>query len=128
MFFQAAYQRLEDASILFRYGRNTGAMYLAGYAVECMLKALLLDRAPTKRRTELNKDLRGSRAHDFGWLKEQYLAIGGDSFPKDVNRDFVLVNSWRTDLRYFSGSQRKAVTQSFLRSAESIVKWANERL
>ncbi len=41
-YYRAAKQRYEDAQMLLEAGRTTGAVYLAGYAVECILKALLL--------------------------------------------------------------------------------------
>jgi len=47
LFYQAAKQRFEDALFLLA-GRRTAAVYLAGYAVECMLKTLILSRAPDK--------------------------------------------------------------------------------
>jgi hypothetical protein len=45
----AALQRFEDAQILLDNDRATGAVYLAGYAVECLLKAVLLERTPASR-------------------------------------------------------------------------------
>ncbi|MCC6463003.1 MAG: HEPN domain-containing protein [Saprospiraceae bacterium] len=39
-----AWQRLEEAHILFENGKFDGAFYLAGYSVELMLKAKICDR------------------------------------------------------------------------------------
>src|SRR5438105_14590257 len=38
VFKQVAHVRLEDASVLLAQKRYAGAVYLAGYAVECLLK------------------------------------------------------------------------------------------
>jgi hypothetical protein len=48
----AAERRLADARCLVDSGnqqRANGAMYLAGFAIECLLKALLLERYPNLR-------------------------------------------------------------------------------
>jgi len=36
---RAAQHCLEDAQLLLTWGRTTGAVYLAGYTVECVLKS-----------------------------------------------------------------------------------------
>ena len=36
--------RLDEAALLLKYGRPSGAFYLAGYAVECALKAVIASR------------------------------------------------------------------------------------
>jgi len=41
-----AKQRFDDALLLLEMGRTTAAVYLAGYSVECMLKALILSAVP----------------------------------------------------------------------------------
>lgn len=39
-----AWERLEEASILYNNGKNDGAFYLLGYSVELMLKAKICER------------------------------------------------------------------------------------
>ncbi len=39
-----AYERLEEAEILYLSGKHDGAFYLAGYSVELMLKAKICER------------------------------------------------------------------------------------
>jgi len=60
-FYQAVSQRFDDAVILLDNDRTTGAIYLAGYAVECMLKALLLLGRPYLATRPLMKLFRGNR-------------------------------------------------------------------
>ena len=50
LFFRFALQRHDDAQVLLRYDHTTGAVYLAGYGVECILKALILSGVPRKER------------------------------------------------------------------------------
>jgi hypothetical protein len=128
LFYRVAKQRLLDAQFLLSGGRNTAAVYLAGYAVECMLKALLLSRlAPGARRTTVNS-FRGTKAHDFEWLKTKYLKSGGPRFPRDVIEAFSLVSTWHTDLRYRAVMVAPGEAEAFLRSAETILGWADERV
>ncbi len=92
-FYQAAMQRVEDARFLLLAGRNTAAVYLAGYAVECMLKALLLSRiAKANARQETVASFRGARAHDYAWLRAEYLNRGGPAIPASAEKDFARVN------------------------------------
>src|SRR3990172_5903719 len=99
-FYRSARQRFTDGQFLLDAGRTTGAVYLAGYGVECMLKALLIDAAPRNRRAELVKSFRGAKAHDFEWLQKQYRALKGPPFPQRILERFVLVSTWSTDFRY----------------------------
>ena len=41
---KASRHRLDDAQALFEKGRWRGCMYLAGYSLECLLKAKLMQR------------------------------------------------------------------------------------
>ena len=51
-FMRAASQRYTAAELLLREGLNLEAMYLAGYVVECSLKALILAHTPQRRRKQ----------------------------------------------------------------------------
>lgn len=47
LFYRCALHRRDEAKILRKADpRTTGAVYLAGYSVECILKALILAAAP----------------------------------------------------------------------------------
>ena len=64
-FQRAARQRLSTAEFLLGNRYNLDAMYLAGYAVECTLKALILDATPTGHRAEtLRMISSGKKMHD----------------------------------------------------------------
>jgi HEPN domain-containing protein len=45
-FYRAAKRRFDDALLLLEMERTTTAIYLVGYSVECMLKALILSAVP----------------------------------------------------------------------------------
>ena len=129
LFYQAAIQRFDDAQFLLEQGgRTTAAVYLAGYSVECILKALILSTATGKRRAEILASYRGQRAHSFDWLKEQYLRNLGPSFPRDIARCFRTVSSWSTDMRYKTGRLDPEESSAFLQAAETIIRWAEGRM
>lgn len=127
-FYQSAKQRFEDARFLLEAERTTGAVYLAGYCVECMLKALLLSIVPAGGRAGMLASFRGAKAHDFDWLKARYFEHGGPPFPSAVAKDFSLVDTWTTDLRYKPGTTKRGDAEAFLRAAEAIMAWADGRL
>jgi HEPN domain-containing protein len=126
-FYQSAKQRFEDAQFLLEAERTTGAVYLAGYSVECMLKALILSITPAGERGEEVGSFRGAKAHDFDWLKMRYFAKGGPSFPSSVSKNFALVNTWTTDLRYKAGTLKRRDAEAFLGAAQEIITWADGR-
>jgi len=127
-FYRCAKQRFEEAEILMRAGKTTGAVYLAGYGVECILKTLTIMAVPQKNRSDIMLSFRGSRAHDYEWLRDLYLNNGGARFPSPITQHFTFVNSWSTDLRYQPRSVPDADAEAFVTAAEAIIIWADGRL
>ena len=64
-FYRVAYQRFEEAEVLFEAGYDIGAMYLAGYAIACILKTLILEATPEKEHAVVEAEFRGQRAHVY---------------------------------------------------------------
>lgn len=88
-FLEVAQERGVDASTLKREGRFLAAVYMAGYAVECRLKALLQSRGkrfPTS----------GQEGHHLRGLWE---AAGLRLHDIHGNRR-LFIDFWTTDLRY----------------------------
>ena len=54
---KASTHRLDDARALFNSGRWRGAMYMAGYAVECLLKTKLMQMYSCRTLRELEDEL-----------------------------------------------------------------------
>ena len=100
LFYGAAWQRYEDADALLAAGRYTGAVYLAGYAVECMFKALILSRLGSKDRSTMMDSFRGVRGHNLESLKDRFERVAGITLPGNIARKFYQVNNWSTDIRY----------------------------
>lgn len=126
-FSDVAKQRYDDARFLLGH-RNTAAIYLAGYAVECILKALWLSRVPPRRRSKQVESFRGEKGHDLDWLKVQYMRRGGEPFTPAISKAFGRVNGWRTDLRYNPGTAKAKDAKAFLLAVEEILEWAERRL
>lgn len=128
LYYRCVFQRYEDAQILLRADHTTGAVYLAGYGIECMLKALVLSDLAPAARTEMLNSFRGARAHDYEWLRTQYLENGGARFPREITEAFTLVSDWSTDMRYLPRTLRAEEAAGFLSAAESIIRWVDGRL
>jgi HEPN domain-containing protein len=130
-FYRAAGQRLEDAAVLLDATRTLAAVYLAGYCVECMWKALILTQAGKNKKNEVLDSFRGSGAHNFDWLRASYAKYGGTPPPKkdkELARAFIVVASWSTDLRYDPGTMPEDDAREFLAAVRRIFAWADERL
>jgi hypothetical protein len=131
-FYRAAGQRLEDArATLENTERTTAAVYLAGYCVECMWKALILSQVPPDKKDEVLEQFTGAKAHNFEWLRTLYTQFGGTLPPKkdkELTAAFVTVGSWRTDLRYSAGTIPGDDADEFLQAVRRIWDWANGRL
>jgi HEPN domain-containing protein len=127
-FYRAGQQRWEDARFLLEAGRALGAVYLAGYCVECLLKALILSQVPAADRGDILKQFRGAKAHEYQWLQDRYYSLGGARFPPAVVQAFEPVAVWGTELRYKPGTLREEDAREFFASAEMIRAWADGRL
>ena len=129
VFYRAAIQRFGDAQFLLEEGgRTTAAVYLAGYSVECILKALILSTHSGRTHAGILQSFKGSKAHDFHWLRDTYFKKGGPSLPREIAHCFTTVGSWSTALRYEPGMTRRKIAEEFLSAAEKIIRWAQERM
>src|SRR5438874_565164 len=123
-FMRAAAQHLADAATLRNAGSvSSGAMYLAGYAVECGLKAVLLANVPVGTQANTLQSFRGAKAHDYDWLTLQLRrrnvhlsAAAADALSK--------VDSWSVELRYSPGDRKAKETDQFLTAAAVVLDWA----
>ena len=127
-FQHAAAQRLATAQFLLDNGYNLDAMYLAGYAVECTLKALILELTPGPLKAHrLLKICRGSHMHNpeiLGGILDGEL---GCPVPPDLFRKLCR-SGWSTALRYEYGRQDTGHARGFLRTTEEVYKWVKGQL
>ncbi len=127
-YYRAAKQRFDDSQLLLEWDRTTGAVYLAGYTVECMLKTLVLDGVSRKLRQELITEFRGSRAHSIEWLGAFYRRHTGRGIPRGIVLHLSRVASWSTDLRYTTGRIDRRDADPFFASVIAVSEWAEGRM
>lgn len=126
---RSAINRYEEAALLYAAGKCTGAIYLAGYAVECMLKVMVLATVPSGDQAKFAKrTFRGSDGHDFELLRSTYFSRRGARFPPAITQRFTLVSVWSTDLRYDPKEAKDAEAQAFLAAVKGIIQWAEGRV
>jgi hypothetical protein len=127
-FQNAALQRLESARLLDAGARYLEAIYLAGYVVECALKALILANTPhSERQAVLSDEFKGKIGHNYEHLRT-LLKRRAVTIPKDVERAFRQVVWWTVDLRYEVKLLKSHVSEEFLRAAEAIRQWMERSL
>lgn len=125
-YYRAAFQRYTDATFLIKVGRTTAAVYLAGYTVECILKALVLASVPLSRAGDIQTLFRGNRGHNIEWLTALYRHHAAGTIPIAVNQLILSVSEWSTDLRYETGSIEDA--DEFIAAVVAIKDWADGRM
>jgi hypothetical protein len=128
-FFRVATQRFAEAQFLFNGDRYTASIYIAGYSVECGLKALILSTEPRNRQAELAASFRGSEWHNLNWLVEGYIKRGGPRPSRVITADLTYVHDeWSVDLRYIAGEKPFREAERFILSIERILEWVKGRL
>lgn len=127
-FYRVAYQRFEEAEVLFEAGYYNGAVYLAGYAVECMLKVLIFEATPEKEHEGVEAEFHGQRAHQYEWLRNRYAQTNAPGFPAEIAQSLAFVRTWETSLRYIPGLGHRADAARFLAEARKIMDWADRRI
>lgn len=127
-FFRCATQRRDEARILFKAESYAGAVYLAGYAVECIIKAMILAITPAAQEADVVALFRGAKAHDYDQLKVWYRERGGSTPPPSLNPSFTIVNDWSTDLRYSTAPLKQEDAQEFLDAVDEVMRWGSGRL
>jgi HEPN domain-containing protein len=125
---RAARQRLTSATILRNQAMYLDSMYIAGYAPECALKALILANVVGRQRAAYQREhFRGAIAHDFEYLRA-LLRRRRVQIPLHVARSLRRIASWSTNLRYEVGLKRAAEADQFLAAAREIVEWVERSL
>ena len=118
-FQKAAAQRLTTAEALLREGYTLDAQYIGGYAVECSLKALIVQSTPEADRAEkLKRITTGSSMHRPDILISELRDLG-IPLPLDLARRMRRFD-WTTDLRYETGRRDTGESIAFLKTAKAI--------
>ncbi|HEX4000416.1 MAG TPA: HEPN domain-containing protein [Pirellulales bacterium] len=122
-FRRAAEQRFTTAQFLLENGFTLNAFYLAGYAVECILKGLVMHLTPVADQQATFQRLKsGAKMHYPEHLKEELKSLDL-LIPAGIVKRFRRFD-WTTDLRYESGRRPASEVRGFLKGAAAAVKWA----
>lgn len=129
---KAGKHRLDDARALLNAVRFRGAMYLAGYAIECLLKTKLMRVFDCHHLRELEGELqrRGALAGQATIFTHQLqtllrLAGGVDRLRQNepLWRLFNTVNRWVPAWRYSADLSNHDDATDFVEAVEKIAHW-----
>ncbi|HEX5446404.1 MAG TPA: HEPN domain-containing protein [Pirellulales bacterium] len=127
---QIAEERLKDAGILLAAGQWGGAYYLAGYAVECGLKACIIRNI--ERTGALFEDRKFAEkcfTHDFSKLLDasgliaERDAKGASDLNFEVN--WSIVEQWKERERYYPKTevQARSLIEAITHPTSGILPW-----
>lgn len=122
---KASVHRWEDAQVLFRGKRWRGAMYLAGYAVECCLKWKMMQVWQCRTLEQLERRLieRGVTqtpfTHNLRMLLTALAAKERMRQNKEVWNKFSVVNEWR----YNPDLSNRSEAEAFLAAGLEVLSW-----
>lgn len=124
-YYRVAKQRLDEAQLVVeRLQLFRVAVYIGGYAAECILKALLLSVTPERERPATMVSLRREFGHSVLALGEG-LRQRGVNVPGRVAREIAFAASWSPELRYEPGLGDPRETGRFLAAVEVVLLWAD---
>lgn len=134
---KASVHRLDDAYALYKAARWRGAMYIAGYAVECLIKSKLMQIYHCRHLRELEDELqqRGLLAVDatvFTHHLEALLELTQSTHRLRQHRElwsaFNMVNRWVPAWRYTATVTTEEDAQDFLSAVEQVRSWIDNNL
>ncbi|MCC6126535.1 MAG: hypothetical protein IT426_16365 [Pirellulales bacterium] len=122
-FQRASEQRFTVAEFLLEQrDYSLDAFYLAGYSVECILKALVMYRTPEMNRKAAFQRLKGgAKMHYPEHLKEELKNLG-HPIPNEIVKGFRRFG-WSTDLRYEHGHWPVGEVRGYLKVAKKTIDW-----
>lgn len=134
---KAGKHRLEDARALFNAARWRGAMYMAGYGVECLLKTKLMQIYSCNNLNELEEELQrrsllSRRMSVFTHHLELLLRLTQGFERLRQNRalwpEFNIVNRWIPAWRYTVNVSNHQDAEDFLEAVDNIINWINNNI
>jgi HEPN domain-containing protein len=134
---KAGKHRMDDARVLFNGARWRGAMYMAGYAVECLLKTKLMRMFDCRHLRELDEELQrrgvlAAQATVFTHQLELLLRITNAMDRLRQNEEhwrlFTMVNRWVPAWRYTADMSNLDDAKDFLDAVEKILHWLDHNV
>lgn len=134
---KAGKHRMDDARALFNAVRWRGAMYMAGYSVECLLKTKLMRMFNCRHLRELEDELQGKGilgaqgtvfTHQLELLLRLANAIDRLRQSEEHWRSFNMVNRWIPAWRYTADLSNPEDAKDFLDAVEKVAHWIDHNV
>jgi HEPN domain-containing protein len=110
---QLAELRLSEAQVLLDAGKFAGAYYLAGYAIECALKACIAKRT---REFDFPEKQTVNRSHTHDLRQLLNVAYMEDELALAINKDVQFAENWKVVSGWSEASRYKIdVDENFAR-------------
>lgn len=137
-----AYAKLNDAEILLDNERFDSAYYLAGYAIELLLKARVcktlgipdfFDFESTERKRFKNEReiMRSFKSHDLLqllFLSGIYTDYKNELLNSETfSKNWLLISRWNESSRYLTGTTSEDV-KDFITSIKEVMLWIQKHL
>lgn len=121
---KAALHRRKDAGVLLAQHRFLGAMYLAGYAIECKLKAKLIYQLRVLTLEELEHKMGAAlRIHNLEELASNLMGWKQALTQSKFKRNWSHVRVWSVTWRYDREVSDPAKAEKFIASVDEVLKW-----
>jgi HEPN domain-containing protein len=123
--------RAEDARVLLSNGRFQGSYYLAGYAVECALKACIAKK--TKRFEFPPKPDHARRLYTHGLTELLRLAGLDEPLETDMGKNkalrenWLIVKDWTEESRYSAAHPAAKDMYNAISGADGVLGWIKLR-
>jgi HEPN domain-containing protein len=127
---RAATQRLDVAKFLLKNSKYyLDALYLAGYAAECSLKSLILERTPRSKWAAVCEEISsGAKAHNLDFL-QGILNRRQRSIPDETAASLdVIKREWITNLRYVGALIPYEEAENFINHVVLIYQWVERSM
>jgi HEPN domain-containing protein len=129
-YWRAATQRLDAARFLLKNSKHyLDAVYLAGYAAECSLKALILKRTPKSKWAAVCEEISsGTKAHNPDFLAS-ILSQKQGAIPGETAESLdVIKREWVTNLRYVGSAIPYEEADSFISHVAMVYRWVERSI
>jgi HEPN domain-containing protein len=128
--FQAlAESRIREARILLKAGELDGAFYLAGYCVECALKAVIAKAIPSKLMLPKGS-IEKLYTHDLQKLADfAELGMHLDKASLGVRSSWTVVRGWNEQYRYVTGvdlATAEGLLDSIDHTTDGMLPWLKQ--
>ena len=134
---RAAVHRRADAQALLEKERWRGAMYLAGYALECTIKSRLMRKFACRNLDELDEALKQkglipADATVYDHRIELYVRAGGGLERLRDNQAtwsrYIVANRWHPSRRYNPDLSARDDALDFLSAVDAVLAWLDANI